>query len=284
MQIISRAEAKEQGSKHYFTGKPCPNGHIAERFVSSFGCTVCAKAHYDERRKKHPEKYAEASRRYRNNNPEKVRESVKRWKKRNPEKVKEIKREEAKRNRKTYAEAAKRRRRENHQAHLERQAAYREKNRDRIREYFREWRKNNPDKTTEYRQLWLERNPGIVSEIHKRRMNSDPGYKAARSIRGVLNRTLRLLKKGKTESTERTLGYSISEFKEHVERNMTSDMTWENHGEVWHLDHVIPVADFIKAGIDDPKIVNALSNLMPIDAEENLSKGAGFALSPPPVL
>lgn len=44
MEIISRKEAKEQGLKFYFTGEPCPHGHVAPRYVSSRGCTECANA------------------------------------------------------------------------------------------------------------------------------------------------------------------------------------------------------------------------------------------------
>jgi hypothetical protein len=38
---MTRAEAKAQGLKRYFTGKPCPHGHISERHVSSMGCLAC---------------------------------------------------------------------------------------------------------------------------------------------------------------------------------------------------------------------------------------------------
>jgi hypothetical protein len=38
--IISRAEAKAQGLKTFYTGKPCPHGHIAERLVAG-KCVEC---------------------------------------------------------------------------------------------------------------------------------------------------------------------------------------------------------------------------------------------------
>lgn len=52
-------------------------------------------------------------------------------------------------------------------------------------------------------------------------------------------------------------------------------MNWSNRGE-WHLDHKKPVSRFIKQGITDPSIINALSNLQPLWAHENLSKGNKF--------
>ena len=42
MKIISRKEAKAQGLKRYFTGKPCKYGHVAERTVSSRECLKCS--------------------------------------------------------------------------------------------------------------------------------------------------------------------------------------------------------------------------------------------------
>lgn len=40
MKIISKAEAIKQGRKTYYTGKPCPKGHVAEIFVSG-RCRTC---------------------------------------------------------------------------------------------------------------------------------------------------------------------------------------------------------------------------------------------------
>jgi hypothetical protein len=44
MVILSRADAKALGLKRYYTGKECPQGHLAERWVSSGACYECVKA------------------------------------------------------------------------------------------------------------------------------------------------------------------------------------------------------------------------------------------------
>ena len=41
--IILRKEAKVKGLKRYFTGKPCINGHIAERQTSGGSCFHCRR-------------------------------------------------------------------------------------------------------------------------------------------------------------------------------------------------------------------------------------------------
>jgi hypothetical protein len=41
MKIISRAEAKALGLTHYYTGKPCRNGHIEKRQTQNGTCKEC---------------------------------------------------------------------------------------------------------------------------------------------------------------------------------------------------------------------------------------------------
>lgn len=41
--IITRAQARAQGSKRYFTGKACKHGHVAERQVSNLTCMECTR-------------------------------------------------------------------------------------------------------------------------------------------------------------------------------------------------------------------------------------------------
>ena len=38
------SEAKAQGLSKYFTGKPCPRGHVAERYVVQSNCSDCQQA------------------------------------------------------------------------------------------------------------------------------------------------------------------------------------------------------------------------------------------------
>lgn len=43
MEIITRTAAIESGLKKYFTGEPCKNGHLAERYVQSCTCELCIR-------------------------------------------------------------------------------------------------------------------------------------------------------------------------------------------------------------------------------------------------
>lgn len=41
--IISRPAAKAKGLRFYFTGKQCPKGHVAPRYVCAYSCQECVR-------------------------------------------------------------------------------------------------------------------------------------------------------------------------------------------------------------------------------------------------
>lgn len=69
------------------------------------------------------------------------------------------------------------------------------------------------------------------------------------------------------------LGYSGLEFCARMEGLFSDGMSWENFGVAgWHVDHIRPISSF---PLGTPlAVVNALENLRPLWARENLSKGA----------
>jgi len=73
--IVTRKEAKERGLARYFTGEPCPHGHVAERWASTSRCVECDRKYNEANR----EKMREASRKYYEANPEKERERKRKY-------------------------------------------------------------------------------------------------------------------------------------------------------------------------------------------------------------
>lgn len=66
---LTKQEAKKYGSKQYFTGVPCKNGHVAPRYSASGHCSECTKL-------------------WQKANPEAMKKIVADWQKANPEKAK----------------------------------------------------------------------------------------------------------------------------------------------------------------------------------------------------
>lgn len=86
----------------------------------------------------------------------------------------------------------------------------------------------------------------------------------------LVRRCLNLLGRKKVSKTEMLLGYSRIDLMQHI----TLHPNWCNiKDKNWHIDHIFPVKAFIDYGITDLKVINCLSNLRPVEAGDNLSKG-----------
>ncbi|WWO62231.1 hypothetical protein [Vibrio phage vB_VcM_SY] len=97
-------------------------------------------------------------------------------------------------------------------------------------------------------------------------------YKASVAARNMLKRVLYIGGSKKTGGSYEMLGYNRDQLINHIASLFKDGMSWENYGE-WHIDHKKPVSWFINNGIKDPSIINALSNLQPLWAEDNFKKG-----------
>lgn len=180
LKVITREEALHLGLNKYFTGKPCKKGHIEERYVLDYQCTLCKK-----------------------NNA-----------------VARIQREDVK-------VRLKKQKREDYLKHKDKRLST-----------CKTYKKNNQDVIFLRRTLSRLENPYHLS-------NTD---------------------------YEKILGYTRQEFINHIESLWEDGMSWDNRSE-WHIDHIKSIKHFKEEGISDPKIVNALSNLQPLWAGDNLKKG-----------
>jgi 5-methylcytosine-specific restriction endonuclease McrA len=162
--IISRADAKAQGLARYFTGKPCPSGHVAERTVTNKNCVVCAYHSAKKWRDKNPEKQRAVT-----------REWMRKWRERvGPEHVRG-KMREAYWNDPEWARKYAR-------------DAYRQRAKQRA-EDKRQWRKANPDRWREIAERSYKKHPEKYAawrRNRKARKRNAPGTHTAADLKAIL--------------------------------------------------------------------------------------------------
>jgi 5-methylcytosine-specific restriction endonuclease McrA len=73
--ITTRKQAKASGQKKYYTGRPCVNGHLSEKYTYNGMCLECGT----DWAAVNPEKTKKFRQRWVNNNRDKVRGYNKRW-------------------------------------------------------------------------------------------------------------------------------------------------------------------------------------------------------------
>jgi hypothetical protein len=69
------------------------------------------------------------------------------------------------------------------------------------------------------------------------------------------------------------LKYTPDELINHLEKQFTDTMTWDNYG-IWHVDHKLPITSFDIQEMGDEEFMKcwSLDNLQPMWGEENLRK------------
>ena len=85
----------------------------------------------------------------------------------------------------------------------------------------------------------------------------------------------------KSQSTEKKghtlqfLGCSRDDLLKHLEGQFEDGMTWENYGvHGWHIDHIKPCVAFDLTNIAEQAECFHYTNLQPLWAKDNISKGA----------
>jgi len=110
-------------------------------------------------------------------------------------------------------------------------------------------------------------------------MEKDINYRLIRLLRGRTSEALR--RNSKAGHTRELLGCSIQELKLYLESKFQPGMTWENHGTFgWHIDHVKPCASFDLSDAREQEKCFHYTNMQPLWAKENLSKGSKITSTP----
>jgi len=152
---------------------------------------------------------------------------------------------------------------------------YYKENREHLKQYARHYYKEN----REYYKQWREENRGAILEYRKQYYHSNPQRKISDLIG---SRTRRLVLQGKAKKFcgyNDYIGCTPEELVAHLESQFYQcpstgrEMTWDNHGD-WHIDHIRPLASFDLLDEDEFMQAHHYTNLQPLWAEGNLSKGA----------
>lgn len=105
-------------------------------------------------------------------------------------------------------------------------------------------------------------------------------HKPERRLLHRLRNRLRKILQGKNmKSMTRLLGCSCDQFRDWIQSKFLPGMQWNNM-DLWHVDHIVPCASFDQ---NDPKQLAQCwhyTNLQPLWARDNLSKGARTLTQP----
>ena len=274
-----KSEAIKIGSKIYFDGTTCVNGHKGPRYVSS-GCVECTKfaarkrnsIEKKKRKKKTKDNLKSISRVCKRRlcenifTPKKRKDQVfcsvrcsdlqgkEDWKKRNWEAYKAS---ENVRKKKKYKS----------------DSAYAKKQKEKSKKIYHslsddekfERNKRNREKEDPIKRRTYFRN------YQNRRNKEDINHRLAGSLRARIRAAIKRDKTTKSFKTMKLVGCTIKELKKHLQEQFEPEMNWRNYGR-WHIDHKRAVTKFDLTDPKQQKKCFNYTNLQPLWGSENLRK------------
>lgn len=128
------------------------------------------------------------------------------------------------------------------------------------------------------REANIEKYLESMRRFRVKKQASDPKYRINNSMGSNMWQSLRYRKGGR--GWQDLAGYTLKELMEHLERQFDEKMSWDNYGVYWHIDHIKPKSMFSYSSTDDKEFKDcwALSNLRPLEAQENRKKSRFYKL------
>jgi hypothetical protein len=152
------------------------------------------------------------------------------------------------------------------------------KNKENIKSKSREYHSNNKERVKEYkRQYYINNKEKILNRNNKNlklRKKIDPVFKLKVNIRTKIYNDLKKGGFNKNNKTNKILGCSFEEFKQHIESLWQPWMNWDNYGLYngelnygWDIDHITPIS----SATNESEVIklNHYTNLQPLCSKFN---------------
>jgi hypothetical protein len=143
---------------------------------------------------------------------------------------------------------------------------YREKNKDLVREKNKEW---YDSKGREHRKEYRKKRLELDRQYEQQRYYNDPNFRMRKILRTRLLKTIKGIKTSK--SLMRYIDIDISTFVNWIEYQWHDNMSWDNYGVLWEVDHVVPCSSYDLTLEDDKSKCFHWSNMRPFLKDTNMS-------------
>jgi len=100
------------------------------------------------------------------------------------------------------------------------------------------------NKTKDWYKQQYPRNKDYKINWENIKYSTDINHKLKSNLRCRMNSMLTKKNIHRDNSSLKYLGCSIEYYRSYIEQQFSEGMTWENHGNIWEIDHIIPLSKF----------------------------------------
>ncbi len=138
------------------------------------------------------------------------------------------------------------------------------------KEKILKYQDDNKVKIAIRRKKYADENRKKINFYQRNKKQTNINFKISSNLR---NRIYNALKRNeKSLPTMFLIGCEIDYFMYHIQEQFTDGMSWDNYGD-WHMDHIKSCSKFDLSDTKQQLECFNYTNLQPLWAEDNLSKG-----------
>lgn len=132
------------------------------------------------------------------------------------------------------------------------------------------WDDAHPHAMDVFKAKWYQEHKSDINKELQNRYENDPVYKIKKAHSRVLQINIKRLSTGTGNKISATFGRTAH----WLHWNFSGDMSWENHGTNWVVDHVIPMNKWDITNTDQQDMCFNWKNLSPLGKSDNRQKSA----------
>jgi len=157
---------------------------------------------------------------------------------------------------------------------------YYQNNKEKSKKNSKNWQINNPNKFKSINEKYRRSEKGISTQ--KKYKKKEYTQKYGKDIKWTLSRNIRtrfnqaLKNNFKSGKTLELLGCSLTELKLWLEQQFLPEMSWDNHGVIWEIDHIKPCASFDLTDTEQQKECFHYTNLQPLFKTTEIAESLGY--------
>ena len=139
-------------------------------------------------------------------------------------------------------------------------------------DYYKKYREEHKEYFNTYSNNHYHTKKELYREWERNRLRTDSTFRVKKSIMAMLHFHLKKNNEYKNKHTIEYLGCSIDEYRKYLENKFTPEMSWENYGTYWEIDHIKPISSF---NLNNPEELTKCfhyTNTQPLYWEDNLKK------------
>jgi hypothetical protein len=139
-------------------------------------------------------------------------------------------------------------------------------------DYYQQYREKNKEYFNKYCHTHYHTKKELYREWSRNKYLTDNIYRTKKIVTVRIHEALNAYQALKKDRTIEYLGCTISEYCDYLESKFDSNMTWENQGVYWEIDHIRPISSFDLT--DEEQLYQCFhyTNTQPLNKKENRLK------------